>query len=176
MSGFNIPGTVEAYTEIIEVIENHSLNKCELLGIMCTLIDEVFKEKSVETAQYIAELVAESNESLGPFPDYDTKEPALTVWSKAPNEVPKQITINNELTDLQLAVGGYVELYAISEHIGILCNEDGKLLGLPVNCSIEGADFAGTILFVGLKDEEFCSCPWSEEEIKGYYPELFKEV
>lgn len=37
----------------------------------------------------------------------------------------------------------------------IICNEEGRLQGLPHNCRIFGVDFVGPILIVGRDDEDF---------------------
>ena len=39
----------------------------------------------------------------------------------------------------------------------IICNEEGKLIGLPYNTRILNEIFVGNILFVGVAGEEFCS-------------------
>jgi len=42
---------------------------------------------------------------------------------------------NNELTIefMQKVVGGYIEIVPVSNGEYIICNEDGKLTGLPIN-------------------------------------------
>lgn len=37
----------------------------------------------------------------------------------------------NTLEALQQAVGGYIEVVPLNEQLCVICNEDGKLLGLP---------------------------------------------
>lgn len=54
---------------------------------------------------------------------------------KKPFEKPKVIEIENELSALQEAVGGYIEVLPIAEDICVLCNEEGKLLGAPAQHS-----------------------------------------
>lgn len=39
----------------------------------------------------------------------------------------------------------------------LICNEEGKLLGLPANRQVGGETIAGTFLIVGEADGEFCS-------------------
>lgn len=53
-------------------------------------------------------------------------------------------------------VGGYVEQIRLNSEISILCNEDGKLLGLPYNCTICGCDFVGTVIIIGTDKDRFC--------------------
>ena len=37
------------------------------------------------------------------------------------------------LEDFQKVVGGWIEGISINEHLTMYCNEEGKILGLPVN-------------------------------------------
>lgn len=57
--------------------------------------------------------------------------------------------ISDSLKNLQKTVEGYIEMVSFSKDITIICNEDGKLLGLPYNCMICGTDFVGTLIFAG---------------------------
>lgn len=76
---------------------------------------------------------------------------------KKPFEKPKVIEIENELSALQEAVGGPIEVLPIAEDICVLCNGEGKLLGLPRNIVLCGDTIVGTILIVGVAGEEFCN-------------------
>ncbi len=73
--------------------------------------------------------------------------------------------IKNDLKELQEIVRGYIETVTITSDAAIICNEEGHLLGLPYNCNICGADFVGTIVFVGVKGDEFTDLSWTEAEI-----------
>ena len=51
-----------------------------------------------------------------------------------PNEYPQKVTIGAELNDLQEAVGGTITAtYPFTDPVAIVCNDEGKLLGLPMN-------------------------------------------
>lgn len=76
---------------------------------------------------------------------------------KKPFEKPKVIEIENELSALQEAVGGYIQAVPFAADACIICNEEGKLIGLPYNTRILNEIFVGNILFVGVAGEEFCS-------------------
>ena len=43
----------------------------------------------------------------------------------------------------------------IATDAAIICNEEGRLQGLPHNCRIFGVDFAGPILIAGVDEDEF---------------------
>ena len=78
---------------------------------------------------------------------------------KLPFEDPYSDHIENTLEAMQKFVGGYIETYTFAADAAIICNEEGRLLGMPYNCTVCGMDFVGPILIVGVNGEEFCSLP-----------------
>ena len=76
---------------------------------------------------------------------------------KEPGKKPRITEIENNLAALQEAVGGYIETVTLAEDCCIICNEEGRLQGLPYNLTFCGISFVGTILFVGVAGDEFCS-------------------
>lgn len=94
-----------------------------------------------------------------------------------PGEKPEKVTIGTELEDLQAAVGGYIEvLYPYADPVGIICNEEGKLEGLPLNRALRDDNgevydvIAGDMLVIGLTDDGFESL--SPEMMEKYEKEL----
>lgn len=77
---------------------------------------------------------------------------------KKPGCAPEIIDIDNTLAALQTEVGGYIETVSIA-NVVIICNEEGRLYGLPHNCRFVGVDFVGPILVVGRDKDEFCDVP-----------------
>lgn len=74
---------------------------------------------------------------------------------------PEIIEISNTLEALQHEVGGNIEVvasYVIPAGIFIV-NEEGIIQNLKRNCKAEGHDLYGTILFAGVRGEEFCDIP-----------------
>lgn len=65
----------------------------------------------------------------------------------------------NTLKALQREVSGYIKTVTIASDAVIICNEEGRILGLPDNCRVCGVDFVGTVLIVGTKGDEFCDVP-----------------
>ena len=72
---------------------------------------------------------------------------------KKPGEKSKVIEIENELSVLQEAVEGYIQAVPLAADVCIICNEEGKLIGLPYNTRIMNEIFVGNILFVGVAGE-----------------------
>lgn len=81
---------------------------------------------------------------------------------KKPGCAPEIIEVENTLKALQAEVSGYIETVTIASDAVIICNEEGRILGLPDNGRVCGVDFVGTVLIVGTKGDEFCDVPEAE--------------
>ena len=96
----------------------------------------------------------------------------MNVLLVEPGKKPREAEIGSELEALQAVVGGNIEaVYPWNEPAALVCNEEGKLTGLPLNRVLRDengriADIvAGTFFICGLGDEDFQSLP----------PELMKK-
>lgn len=69
----------------------------------------------------------------------------------APGRKPRVTIIANTLEGLQSIVGGYIEVVGFTEENVIVCNEEGRLLGLPEN----RMGIRGTFIVLGRGDGEF---------------------
>ena len=103
----------------------------------------------------------------------------LDVLLVKPNEHPQNISIGAELKDLQEAVGGSIDaVYPFADPVAIVYNDDGKLMGLPLNRALWDEDglmydvIAGTFLVVGLGEEDFVSL---SPELAQKYEEEFHQ-
>ena len=84
----------------------------------------------------------------------------MIVIKKEPGKDPILTDINNNLKALQNAVGGYIETFTIGDGMTVICNEEGRILGLPYNCTFKNLqDFYGTIVIAGTGGEEFIDVP-----------------
>lgn len=83
----------------------------------------------------------------------------MRILYKGVGEAPNRVELPNSLRALQSAVGGRIEAVKFSTTAAIICNAEGRVNGLPYNCSFQGADWYGPVLIVGVKGEEFCSIP-----------------
>lgn len=83
------------------------------------------------------------------------KERTIKALIVEPGKHPRVITLLNELNALQRAVSigaesqGLIELFEIEDGVCILCNEEGKLLGLEGNRKIGNDVIAGVFYVVG---------------------------
>jgi len=100
-----------------------------------------------------------------------------------PEKAPREADIENNLESLQSVVGGYIEaVYPFDDRVAIICNEEGKLQGMPLNRALRDESdtmydiVAGTFIVCGLGEEDFSSLP--PEMMDKYrdhfrYPEVF---
>ena len=92
----------------------------------------------------------------------------LTVVMVEPHKTPYVTEIADELSALQRCVGGYFEVVGNGDGTLIICNEEGKLIGLDGNRRIHDgmSVIAGTFFVVGDGGENFRSL--TESEVKRY--------
>ena len=95
-----------------------------------------------------------------------------------PEKSPEIVEMDSSLATLQKAVGGYIEaVYPWDDPIAIICNDDGKFNGMPLNRAIyrENGEIidiiAGTFLIVGLGNDDFCSL---SDELAQKYADLLR--
>lgn len=69
---------------------------------------------------------------------------------------PQMIEMENTLKTFQEAVGGYIETVTIVSDACLICNEEGRLMGLEPN-PVMGISLVGPVLCVGVDGDEFCS-------------------
>ena len=99
----------------------------------------------------------------------------IRVISKRPGCPPRSVWVSNTLGNLQRKVGGLIETYTFANDMCVICNEEGRLLGLPYNCNIAGVDFVGDILLVGVKGEDFADLPISFQRAKEVFRSLWDD-
>ena len=77
----------------------------------------------------------------------------------APNAHPQLVTLSNDLDSLQKAVSigapeqGLIEFVYLEDNVFILCNEEGKLIGLEPNRRL-GKDILCGVFYIVAEDEE----------------------
>ena len=103
-------------------------------------------------------------------------------------KAPRRLELNHSLEEMQKAVGGSVQiLYPFGEPVALVCNEEGKLLGLPANRALRDESGAvydivcGTFFLCGAPPDSDTLEGLTEEQISGYEqrfarPELFLNI
>lgn len=101
----------------------------------------------------------------------------INVLIVEPNELPYEKEIPNTLEAKQEIVGGYIECTSLldDDSVSIICNEEGKINGLPLNRCIGHDIIAGTFIIAGddYENGEFKSL--TDEQIKKYKERFGKE-
>ena len=100
----------------------------------------------------------------------------ILVWVKEPGKTVEQRMIGNDLKSLQEIVGGYIEDYSFASNFSVICNEEGKLLGLEPNVVMFGLEFVGTIIIAGMCCDEYDDFPVRHEgHMKALFPMLWED-
>ena len=93
-----------------------------------------------------------------------------------PYKLPYEKEIKNDLHTKQEIVEGYIE-YAYrnnEDDVALICNEEGKYLGLPLNRDIGHDIIAGTFILVG-DDGSGEDLSLTDEQIEKYKKRFDKE-
>lgn len=110
----------------------------------------------------------------------------IKVIKVSPDELPKVIEIDNGLEAMQEQVGGMIQyIMPFEDEIALVCNEEGKILGLDLNRAITmhneelGHDemvdiIAGDFIlcYAPYDSEDFLSIP---DELIDKYKNMFKK-
>lgn len=97
-----------------------------------------------------------------------------------PGKQPVAKEIGNTLKDMQRMVGGYIQAYyPWMDEVAIICNDEGKIMGLPLNRSIFGEHgelvdiIAGTFFICGapMDSGKFTDLP---EDLIEHYTRMFQ--
>lgn len=111
------------------------------------------------------------------MPENNTEK--MTVVMVEPNKKAYLTEIGTELEDLQRAVGGgYIEaIYPFEDNVGLICNEEGKIIQMPLNRALKDEEgniydvVAGPFFIAGLTEDNFGSL--TEEQAEKYL-EMFR--
>ena len=110
----------------------------------------------------------------------------MTVLAVLPGKAPERMELGGALESMQKFVGGTIQaVYPFPDPVVIVCNDDGKLMGLEHNRTLRDDSgnvydiLCGPFFICGLGDEDFASL--SEELIQKYTqlfqrPELFLRI
>ena len=110
----------------------------------------------------------------------------MTVLAVLPGKAPERIELDGSLESMQEFVGGTIQaLYPFPDPVAIVCNDDGKLMGLEHNRALRDDSgniydiLCGPFFICGLGEEDFTSLP--EDLLQKYaklfqHPELFLRI
>ena len=94
-----------------------------------------------------------------------------------PGKEAQPAEIQGDLKEMQAIVGGQIRaLYPWEDPVALICNDEGKLLRLPLNRALEDYDMiAGNFFICGIEGDEFVSLSdplMIKYQKKFRYPEL----
>ena len=91
-----------------------------------------------------------------------------------PGEKPTLTEIDGTLESMQKIVGGYIQiLYPFDDPIALVCNDEGKLLGLPLNRGLR--DGCGQIYDVIAGTFFLCGAPQDTDHLDSLPEELVEK-
>lgn len=105
-----------------------------------------------------------------------------------PGKAPRAAELTGKLKEMQRIVGGYIQaIYPFSEEVALICNDEGKLQGLPLNRGLRDERgelydiICGTFFLCGAPSdgEDFTSLtPAQLEQFQRRFqtPELFARI
>lgn len=143
-----------------------------------------------ETSREALEIIRQARSSGDIILDYNDfqdvefvvaidKDPQFKALLVQPDKAPVQISIANNLKDFQKIVGGSIAVANYTdESVGIICNDEGKLLGLQPNRAIydnrgKCRDIVcGNFLVIGVGEDDFKSL---SPELLEKYEKLFEK-
>ena len=103
----------------------------------------------------------------------------MNVLMVEPGKTPYETQIGDDLQSMQTAVGGYLEVvYPFEQPVVLVCNEDGKRDGLPLNRALRDSDgdiydiIAGNFFLAGLGKNDLTDLP---HELAEQFAERFRQ-
>ena len=98
-----------------------------------------------------------------------------------PGKCARPVEIKEDLHTMQELVGGTIQaVYPFDDPVALVCNDEGKLLGLPWNRTLtddHGVPYdivCGTFFVAGLKEDDFASL--TEQQIEKYQDKYSHEM
>lgn len=98
-----------------------------------------------------------------------------------PGQIPRPLDIEPSLKSMQKLVGGHIQaVYPFEEPVALICHEEGKLLGLPLNRALKNPE-TGEIYDIIAGPFFLCSAPsdsdhfesLTEEQLEQYTKRFF---
>ena len=102
----------------------------------------------------------------------------MTVLLIEPGKMPRHMEIDGNLEGMQKVVGGYIQaIYPFEDPVALICNEEGKLLGLPLNRALK--DEAGDICDIIAGTFFICGAPLDSESfasLEAVYLDKYQQL
>lgn len=107
------------------------------------------------------------------FCDGDKVE-MISVLLIQPGKYPKTVEIEDSLEAMQAVVGGDIEEYMpFEDEVALICNDEGKVNGLPLNRAVYDSEHQIIDIMAG--DFFICHAPFDSEKFQSLPPDLMKK-
>ena len=103
-----------------------------------------------------------------------------------PNKTARIVEMNLTLENMQKTVGGLIQaVYPFEDEVALVCNDEGKIIGLPLNRGLtdEKGDIydivAGTFFICGLSEDNFAGLTDEQADLylkKFLHPQKFIRI
>lgn len=112
----------------------------------------------------------------------------MIVLKVEPGKAPERMEITGDLASMQGVVGGNIQaIYPFQEPIALICHDEAKLIGLPLNRALRDEDgniydvIAGTFFLCGAPPEEENFVSLTEDQLSRFeamyhMPEVFVKI
>ena len=149
-------------------------------------IVEIEDSDSIEQGFYFCDSIGFKKVSFEPEKAQGLKKDIITVVLVEPGKLARIAEIGTSLAELQAAVDGNIQaFYPYEEQVCIVCDDEGKLFGKPLNRAVYGEDgdimdiIAGTFFICDCRKPSFGSL--SKEQQQRFvnqfkYPESFFRI
>lgn len=143
---------------------------------------EVLEDESLEKGFYFCNTYDFKKVDFEPSKTQDTvSKNMITVLYIQANHYPKAVAIDNSLEAMQKLVGGNIEEYMpFEDEVAIICNEEGKMNGLPLNRAVydektkEIIDIIAGDFFIAYAPIDFEKFKDLPKDLEQKYREKFK--
>lgn len=135
---------------------------------------KIINEKNLKIDDYAVATIQQYLD--GKFELTPEPEANIRVLIVEPWEMPREEVIPNTLQAKQEIVEGMIEaVYPFEDQASLICNDEGKLIGLPLNRRVGGDIIAGTFIVCGLDDRNASFCSLNDDQLKRY-KEMFSTI
>lgn len=132
--------------------KGHSFSVSDIVGIE--------DSDSIEQGFYFCDSVGFKKVSFEPEKAQDLKKDTITVVLVEPGKLARIAEVGTSLAELQAAVDGNIQaFYPYEEQVCIVCDDEGKLFGKPLNRAVYGEDGAIMDIIAGTFFVCDCSTP-----------------
>ena len=170
---------VLGYDLLNDMIKKSEVRECDINYDFCNYIVDKFmetdeyKKANAPSYQLLENYINGNKDTIKSEYDKFLGLDKIRVAIIKPNELPKIMEINTDLATFQKLVGGNIQALDLDNDIVLICNEGGKILGLPKNRAVYDDIIVGNFVLVSNNGEDFKSL--SDEQIKTIKEDFGKD-